>query len=216
LTRRAALVAAAVLLSACSGGAGDDARPSPASTTSTTAVAAVTVDWEALALDVDLGDGFHARHCEGDAPLLCIERAGVPVGVVELMDFPAEDGPPLAERIADLYRTTTADRAQGCAPGYRFQGDAPQPARVAGGDGLRYGFTGTFADGLPSERTIGWMVVRGDVVTVISAAADEAHGCLPPEGAGHFAVATLTAAAPALERLVAGSRLPPPAVVDAP
>jgi hypothetical protein len=210
-----AAFAAAVLLSACAGGGDGDARPSPASTTST-AVAPVIVDWDALALDVDLGDGFHARHCEGDAPLVCIEQAGVPVGVVELLDFPAEDHRPLAERIDDLYRSTAADRAQGCPPGYRFQSMPPEPASVAGGEGLRYGFTGTLADGRPSERTIAWMVERGDVVTILSAAADEPHGCAPPEGAGHFTVATLTAAAPALERLVAGSRLPPPAVLDAP
>jgi hypothetical protein len=136
--------------------------------------------------------------------------------VVELLDLPAEDHRPLEERIDDLYRSTAADRAQGCPPGYRFQSMPPEPASVAGGQGLRYGFMATFADGRPSERTIAWMVERGDVVTILSAAADEADGCLPPEGAGHFTVATLTAAAPALERLVAGSRVPPPAVLDAP
>jgi hypothetical protein len=208
----AALLSAGVLLSACSGGGDSEARPSPASTTSTTAAAPapVSVDWNALALDVDLGDGFHARHCEGDAPLLCIEQAGVPVGLVELLDFPAGDGHTLEDRIDDLYRSTAADRAQGCPAGYHFEPVPPEPASVAGGQGLRYGFTGTFADGRPSERTIAWMVERGDVVTVLSAAADETDGCLPPEGAGHFTTATLAAAASALERLVAGSRLPPP------
>ncbi len=204
---------AGALLSACTGGGNGDARPPPASVTSTTATTApapVSVDWSALALDVDLGDGFHARHCEGDAPLLCIEQAGVPVGVVELLDLPAGDGQTLEQRVADLYRSTAADRAQGCPAGYRFQPAPPVPASIAGGQGLRYGFTGTFADGRPSERTIAWMVDRGDVVTVLSAAADEPDGCLPPEGAGHFTTATLTAAGPALERLVAGSRLPPP------
>jgi hypothetical protein len=207
--RRLAAVLAAVLLFAC-GGWHDYDAPAPPATSTTTTAAPVVVDWEAPALDVDLGDGFRARHCEGDAPLLCIERAGVPLGVVELLDFPAEDRPPLRERIDDLYRTTTADRAQGCPPGYRFEPVPPEPASVAGDDGLRYGVSGHFADGRPSERTIGWMVDRGDVVTVLSAAADEPDGCLPPEGAGHFTVATLAAAAPALERLVAGSRLPPP------
>ncbi len=173
-------------------------------------VGSLVVHWDAPDLDVDLGDGFRARHCEGDAPLLCIERAGVPVGVVELLDFPAGDHQPLADRIADLYRSTTEDRSRGCPPGYRFEGVAPEPAPVAGGDGVRYGFTGTFADGRPSERTIAWMTERDDVVTVISAVADEPDGCLPPEGAGHFTVATLQAAARGLERLVAGSRLPAP------
>ncbi len=200
-------MAAGVLFSACGGG-DDTAAPRPAPTTTTSP--SVVVDWEAPALDVDLGDGFRARHCEGDAPLLCIERGGVAVGVVDLLDFPAGGPRPLEERIDDLYRTTTADRAQGCPPGYRFEPVPPEAASVAGGDGLRYGFAGTFADGRTSERTIGWMVERGDVVTVLSAAADEPDGCLPAEGAGHFTVATLGAAAPALERLVAGSRLPPP------
>ncbi|HEY3239982.1 MAG TPA: hypothetical protein VGL92_10490 [Acidimicrobiia bacterium] len=207
-----------LLVPACGGN--DAAIPEPATTTTTTAASSedtpeppggsLIVDWQAPALDVDLGGGFRVRHCEGDAPLLCIERAGVPVGVVELLDFPAGDHQPLEERIADLYRTTTEDRAKSCPPGYRFEGVPPEPASVAGGDGLRYGFTATFADGRPSEKTIAWMTERGDVVTVLSAAADEPDGCLPPEGAGQFTVATLQAAAPGLERLVAGSRLPPP------
>lgn len=200
---------AALLVPACGGD--DAAVPEPTPTTVTTVPESLIVEWEARGLDVDLGDGFRARHCEGDAPLLCIERAGVPVGVVELLDFPAGDHQPLEARIADLYRTTAEDRSRGCPPGYRFETVPPEPASVAGGDGLRYGFTGTFADGRPSERTIAWMVERGDVVTVISAAADEPDGCLPPEGAGHFTPGTLAAAASGLERLVVGSRLPPPA-----
>ena len=205
--------AAAALLFLALVACGGDAAAPPAPVTSTSArPVALVVEWDAPGLDVELGGGLRARHCEGDAPLLCIERAGVPVGVVELGDFPAGDRRPLAERIAGLYRTTTEDRRRGCPPGYRFETVPPQPAPVAGLDGLRYGFTGTFADGRPSERTIAWMVERGGVVTVISAAAAEPDGCLPPEGAGHFTTATLGAAASGLERLVAGSRLPPPSV----
>ncbi|MGH8990476.1 MAG: hypothetical protein ACRDZ7_02985 [Acidimicrobiia bacterium] len=202
-------------LAACGGD--DTAAPEPAPATTTTAAAttvtgsATVVDWTTAGLDVDIGDGFRARHCEGDAPLLCIERAGIPVGVLELLDFPAGEPPQsLEDRITDFYRTFTADRTQGCPPGYRFEGVAPEAAAVAGGEGLRYGFTGTFADGRPSEYTLAWMTRRGDVVTVLSAAADELDGCLPPEGAGHFTTATLEAAAAGLGRLVAGSRLPEP------
>ena len=207
----AALCLAVILPIAC-GADGTTApeRPPTSTTTATTAPAPVAVDWEAPGLDVAIGAGLRARHCEGDAPLLCIERAGIPVGVVELIDLPAGEARPLEDRIADLYRSTAADRAQGCPAGYRFETEAPRRATVGGGEGLRYGFTGTFADGRPSERTIAWMVERGEVITVVVAAADEADGCLPPEGAGHFTTATLDAAAGALERLVAGSRLPPP------
>ena len=201
-----------LLLALFACGGDDVATPDPGTTTSVPGPPAVVVDWQAPGLDVDLGEGFHVRHCEGDAPLLCIERAGVPVGLVELLDFPAGDHQPLEERIGELYRSTVADRAQGCPPGYQFRTLPPQPVVVAGGEGLRYGFTGTFADGRPSERTIAWMLERGDVLTVIQAAADEPDGCLPPEGAGHFTTATLGAATSALERLVAGSRLPAPAL----
>ncbi|MGH9038043.1 MAG: hypothetical protein ACRD0O_19975 [Acidimicrobiia bacterium] len=203
-----------MLLSLAACGGDDAATPGPVTTTSapTPDPPVVIVDWQAPGLDVDLGEGFRARHCEGDAPVLCIERAGVPVGLVELLDFPAGDRQPLDERIAELYRTTAEDRARGCPPGYEFQTLVPEPAFVAGGKGLRYGFTGTFADGRPSERTIAWMVERGDVVTVIVAAADEPDGCLPPEGAGHFTTASLEAASDDLERLVVASRLPPPAL----
>jgi hypothetical protein len=213
---RAAAGAAVLLLSLSACGGDDAATPGPVTTSSAPAPdpPVVVVDWQAPVLDVDLGEGLHARHCEGDAPVLCIERAGVPVGVVELLDFPAGDHQPLEERIAELYRITAADRAQGCPPGYEFQTQVPEPAFVAGGKGLRYGFTGTFADGRPSERTIAWMVERGDVLTVIQAAADEPDGCLPPEGAGHFTTATLGAAAHDLERLVVASRLPAPSVQD--
>ena len=205
----AAALVTLMALQACGGE--DTATRGPTSTSTTVAPGPLVVDWEAPGLDVDLGDRFRARHCEGDAPLLCIEEAGVPVGVVELLDFPAGDRKPLEDRIADLLRTTAADRAQGCPPGYRFDPVGPERATVAGSPGLRYGFTATFASGRPSERTIAWMVERGDAVTVLSAAADEPDGCLPPEGAGHFTTATLEAAAAALERLVAASRLPPPA-----
>jgi hypothetical protein len=207
-----AVLLTVVLLSLSACGGDDAASPRPATTTSAPAPESLIVDWEAPGLDVNLGAGFRARHCEGDAPFLCIERAGVPVGTVELLDFPAGDHQPLGERIAELYRSTTEDRRQGCPTGYRFEPVPPEAASVAGGDGLRYGFTGTFADGRPSERTIAWMVERGDVVTVLQAAADEPDGCLPPEGAGHFTAATLDAAASGLERLVAGSRLPAPSL----
>ena len=61
-----------------------------------------------------------------------------------------------------------------------------------------------------TERVLSGDCDRDGVVTVISAAADEPDGCLPPEGAGHFTMATLQSAARGLERLVAGSRLPAP------
>lgn len=214
--RRAVLGAAVVVAVLAAGCDGDEESTSTTSTTAagtatttTTAAEELVVDWTDPALDADLGGGYRARHCEGDAPLLCVEQGGKVLGVVELFDYPPTGQQALADRIEGLYRSVRADRGEVCPRGHEFVGDPPVPAKPAGHDGLRYGFTVRLAGGQPSERTIAWMFQRGEVVTVVQAAAYEPAGCLPPEGEGGvFRVAALDAFEPYLERLVAASVLP--------
>jgi len=192
-------------LSACV----DNPEPAPPSTTTT--APPLAVDWSDPGLDLEVGGGFRLRNCEGDAPLLCIERGGSTTGVIELTDHRGGDGQTLAQRVADHYATIADDRQQGCPAGYEFTTVPPVAATVAGRDGLRFGFTGRLADGRPSEKTVGFMTEQDDVVRVIGVHAYEADGCLPPEGAP-FTTADLDAFEPFLDEIVAGSRLPDLAV----
>ena len=69
MTKRVAvaLIALGVALGGCSDGARDRAAP-PAPTQPEPPV--VPVDWTDPGLAADLGAGWTARRCEGDAPLL--------------------------------------------------------------------------------------------------------------------------------------------------
>jgi hypothetical protein len=49
------------------------------------------VDWGSDAVPVDLGDGWSVRDCEGDAPLLCVDRDGDLVGTLALSSFEPTD-----------------------------------------------------------------------------------------------------------------------------
>jgi hypothetical protein len=179
-TMTAALaVVLAALVAAC-GGSEVAAPPTvPVADVSVTA----SVDWEARTVEVTGLDGYEIRFCEGEAPVLCVSRGGDWVGAIELVSFP--DGGSLLGRAveawaAELYDSTAADRAIGCGPAYDIVGDDPEPEPFAGGEGHRYGFTGT-VNGRVVERTVGHVaVIDGDLhLLVVNALADD--GCLGRE-----------------------------------
>jgi hypothetical protein len=210
-----------VLLAGCSGSTpvaapADPLPPTAAPSTAapTTAGPGPSYDWD-RPRTVALAGGLSLGRCEGDAPLVCVRRGGRVVGVLELLRFPLSSLPALAGKsgrealdaqAAEYVGSFTRDRAQGCGSGYEV---TPLPVRhltAADGAVVSYGFTGTLASGAPSEHVVQWAGIRGKDLVLLSAAAYERTGCLPPEGDA-FDVATLREAAPLLDAVVAASPL---------
>jgi hypothetical protein len=167
-----------------------------------------------------LPDGWRLADCPGDAPLFCVGKDGQTVGQIEVLEFPlatleelsavlAERGEAAAlEDHAERYVADfTAERTEGCPPGYAVTGDPPR--RLSASDGLvvRYGFTGTLADGQPSEKTVQYAGLRDNTLVLLSAIAEDPGGCVPPEGTS-FTSAQLAAFAPILDGIVEASGLP--------
>lgn len=172
------------------------------------AVAACTppVDWERDFTPVAVpGTGWTMEPCEGDGPFVCVtDDEGDHLGVVEHLSFPTqeiEDLRDLKAHIRDFYETITADRLEGCEPGYRIRPRVIFNRAVAGGRGLSYGFDGIDAEGRVVERTYGVMALRGGTVHVVSAGAYDDGACLSNEG--EFSVAGLKRFEPVLRALAA-------------
>lgn len=207
----AAVVVAGVLALALAGG--DDGTPAIDRRTPTTA-ATVGFDW-ARPATVDLGEGWSVTDTEGDAPMVTVLRHGVPVGIVEYLDFPLEGGAhgeraALDAHVAGYYDDIGADRRSSPIRGYRFEPDAPVHLDTADGDAVRYGFRGTLPDGRPSERSVHWAGVRDGRLVLVAASAYDEGGLFAREGS-EFTSADLDAVADRLDRLVRSSGLPDPA-----
>lgn len=212
-TRTLVVVAATVLaLAAC----GDDAGDSVAPTTPTTPTPPI-IEWEDLGT-VDLGDGWELADAEGDGPFVAIRRAGATVGVIEVARFPIDtvdavdavldaggsEADALAAHAEEYLAIFEADRREGCGPDYAF---VPEPTTsVDGVDGplVRYGFVG----GAPAtERNLHWAGIRGGELVLVTVAAAEPGGCLPPEGPG-LTIADLAEVEPRLAGAIEASPLP--------
>ena len=209
-------VAVVGVLAACGGDDDDRAAPSTTTTTTSAPESAVeaTVDWRARTVSVDGLDGYEVEFCEGDAPILCVTRAGEWIGGIELASFPGgaealEDG---AEAwAAEHHRTIAADRVEGCDPDYELTPDEVEAVPFGSLDGYRYGFTGS-VDGRDIERVVGIGAVDdGDLhLLVLNALADD--GCLARES--ELPLDAADDLAPALAALAAGTVALP--AIDAP
>lgn len=215
LLRRAAPVAAVVVAGALAltFTGGDDGTPAADPSTPTT-VATVGFDW-ARPATVDLGEGWSVTDTEGDAPMVTVLRHGIPVGIVEYLDFPLEGGTggeraALDAHVAGYYDDIGADRRRSPIRGYRFEPDAAVHLGTADGDAVRYGFRGTLPDGRPSERSVHWAGVRDGRLVLVAASAYDEGGLFAREGS-EFTSADLDAVADRLDRLVRSSGLPDPA-----
>ncbi len=213
----AAVALTALLLSACAGDT--TASPDPTATPSPTPSASdgpsgESVDWSSPDAEQDLGDGWHAARCEGDAPQICIERDGTGVGTVEYLAFPIADPPAtddssamvawLRERADDFATFLTTDRAAGCGEDYLVSFDEHASIQTDQGTWLRYAFTGTDADGTVVERGVAFLAVHGHVQTVLAANAYAPDACVDSEGSA-WTVDDLDEAVVTLDRLVAGT-----------
>ncbi len=199
----AAVVAAGLALTAC--GASDAAE-------------APVVDWVDPAQAVELDGGWTVAACEGDAPLLCVARDGAPVGVVEAAAYPlasfplldpgAGDAANLRAIAADFVEAMRADRAAGCGTDYGFEPIEPEPFELGDAAGLAYGFTGTRADGAPSELNLQYTAIEsGRIVSIVAIAYDEG-GCPGRDDLSSFDSATLAAFRPHLEAILHATPLP--------
>lgn len=163
------------------------------------------IDWDRDFTPVT-ADGMTIESCDGDGPFVCVSDAddGSYLGSVEHLSYPApeiEDLRDLKAHIREFYVTVTADRLEGCEPGYRIRPRVIFNRAVAGGRGLSYGFDGIDADGTVVERTYGVMALRDGTVHVVSAGAYDEGACLSNEG--EFSVAGLKRFEPVLRALAA-------------
>jgi hypothetical protein len=222
---RACLLTACLLLAACRPASEpqDDPEAGPPAPTATVPGGAPvpTIAWDDLPGAAGLGDGWQARRCEGDAPLLCIRRGGTDMGSVELAGFPVDsftlpgfreanargdDLAALRAAVEDYYATFRQDRAATCGTAYLVRTLPPEEAVVAGGPGLRYGFEGV-SGGTVVERHLSWSALRSGRLWVQTAAAVAEGACISREGA-EWQPERLSEFAPVLARVVAATRLP--------
>jgi hypothetical protein len=223
------MIALTVVLTLSAGACSDSERSSDdrGSTTTTDpdgdGSAAITIDWDVDADGVELPEGWSLHDAEGDGPFLEVRRGEV-AGLLETTSFPVESidtlrggaGNDASRRASlrayaeDFVSTFRADRAEGCGAGYGYE---PSPIDVfEGPDGplVAYGFTGTLADGSPSEGIAAIAGIHDDQLVLVTATASDEGGCLPAEGTV-FTTAALDNFRPVLLRIGAGSGVPTPA-----
>lgn len=236
LGRTTALLALALTVAACSGTAdapGDGTTVSPTTlangptTTETPTTVApdqpilgngAVFDWTDPAKTADLGDGWIVAACEGDAPLLCVEREGELVGVVEAQTFPTAtldmfDPDAAAEAnllalAADFIEVFEEDRAIGCGADYRINPVPADPFVLGNSPGIVYGFEGRLGDGTQSELNLHYATILGEDVVTINASAYDEGGCPGRDDLGGFDSTTLIEFRPYLEAVLHESPLP--------
>lgn len=205
----------ALLAAACAGGEPVGERSGTAG--SNKRQAPLVVQWSDPGTSVK-AEGWTVKRCPGEPPALCVSRGGSVAGTVTLKEVPSlgEEKSAgsadniqavLAGRILGDYKDLTAKREQACGGAYRVETVTPQPVRVAGSKGLKYSATGV-QKGRAVERIIGYRVYRDRSESLIQATAVEPGSCLTPRR-NEFRVSALRSFETVLDRLVAGSKLPP-------
>ena len=200
----ALLIVSLVFLTGCGG---DDEPAKGATATTVLGRVSAEVDWVQRSVTVrDEDDGPDIRFCEGEAPLLCVERDGTHLGVIELASYPADGIDDLAAWARAFYETMAADRSAGCDPAIEVVGDDPVRAMFAGHDGIRYGYTATI-DGRPVERVLAHAAVVDGTLWLLTANALADESCLARES--ELPIDVMADLEPVLAGLAHGSELPP-------
>ncbi|HEX2052586.1 MAG TPA: hypothetical protein VHJ78_02520 [Actinomycetota bacterium] len=207
--RLAALALACVLATACSGRPPSQPASEPAP---------IRVDWNDENLAADLGGGWEISRCPTAAVALCVAHDGAATGHILLEDLPSigqeattsrdQIQATLAVRTQTVYQVHRRQRQERCGQDYQVDTSVPRPVPVAGGTGLRYEATGA-QGGRVVERTIGFRTFRDGIETLLEATAIQPGTCLTPESPT-FTVPQLRDFEGLLERVIAGSVLPPP------
>ncbi len=174
----------------------------------------MTIDWSARPAEpVALAGGFSVQGCPGDAPFLCVSRAGDAVGLVEYLNFPVSPGATVDALIEDDNRTFTEDREGTCPPEFEVKTEKPSDAEVGGSEGRRSGYSVVDGDGRTVERYVKYWAVESGRVHLVSAEAQEEGTCSPGDGA-EFRDAVLTDFEPSFAAVAEGSRFPAEATPD--
>ncbi len=196
----------ALVLAACDGSGvgsgGGTSDPPP-----TTAAPPAGLDWTAREGRADLGGGYVAEFCEGEAPFVCVSDAsGAVVGTLELLRQPADAaGRDPRANVASLIEVLREDRPVGCGEGYAVEPEPPVDAELGEHAGIRYGFVGRDATGAEAERTVGWMAVAGDELLILGAPAAAPGSCMDTDVPIQFRPEVLRQLTPALDAMVAAS-----------
>ncbi len=175
------------------------------------------MDWFDPAVVAEVEGGWAVHACEGDAPLLCVERDGVTVGTIDAMAYPVssfDDLDPSDDAAANLrtfaegfVEALGEDRAAGCGSDYQFT-PLPSESFPIGGAGIFYGFEGHLADGSPSEVNLQYATIVGDSIVTMVAIAYDDGGCPGRDDTSGWDSATLTEFRPWLEMVLVDSPLP--------
>ena len=175
------------------------------------------VDWEPdKVLTLDEPWAIHA--CEGEAPVLCVERDGTVVGAVEALTHPIDSFDDLdPDTVNDQILTTfaqgfldamIADRAAGCGGVYKVETIGPEPFVLGDTPGIAYGFAGTTSDGRSSELNRQYATVVEDLIVSLVAIAYDEGGCPGRDETSGFDSANLTEFRPHLENILHATPLP--------
>jgi hypothetical protein len=208
------VLAAVVVLVGCAGDDDDDASAASVPVEDV----APALDWRSLPDEPIQHEGWTFGSCGGTAPILCVAGASGD-GTVELLQYAVDDVDVVAaaldedddeqaalEAFAEEYVALfSLSRPQDC-PGTSVVADAPVPLVVGGSPGLRYGFQVLDPSGAVVERSVQWATIDGgDMLVAAAGALDPTRACLEP--IGEFTPATLEAALPAIDDVIAASIL---------
>lgn len=208
MIRRSTAAISVLLLASCGGSGSPEPSQSPTSQPTDSPVPTVTIDWSARPAEpIALAGGFSVQGCPGDAPFLCVSRAGDAVGALEYFNFPASPGSTVESLIEDDYRTFTEDREGTCPPKFDVRTEEPAGAEVGGGGGRRSGYSVVDGDGRTVERYVKYWAVEGSRVHLVSAEAQEEGTCSPGDG-GEFRDEVLADFEPSFAAVAEGSRFP--------
>jgi hypothetical protein len=208
-----ALLVAATLLTACA----DDDRGAPQGSVPVEDVAPA-LDWRSLPDEPIQHEGWTFGSCGGTAPIVCVGGASGD-GTVELLQYAVDDVDVVQaaldedddeqaalEAFAEEYVASfSLSRPEEC-PGTSVVADGPVALEVGGSPGLRYGFQVLDGTGVVVERSVQWATIDGSALFVAAAGAlDPTRACFEP--IGEFTPATLEAALPAIDDVIAASIL---------
>lgn len=214
---RWALVMTALVLGACSGSSGppDTATPLPDQPPGDSAP---IVDWTDPDKTVTFDNGWTVHACEGDAPLLCVEKHGTAIGVVEALAYQVDSlewfdpalsrDQNLSALAEEFARALGSDRALGCGSDYVFDPFSPEPFVLSNTPGVFFGFSGTMPDGDASELILQYATLIEDRIISIVATAYDEGGCPGRDELGGFQTAQLAEFRPHLEAMLYQSPLP--------
>lgn len=177
----------------------------------------ISVDWAAPALHLGLESGWILLKCPDKNLTMCVERNGKQSGSIDMSDVPSlgeekttsaeQIQAVLAGRIQTEYEQMKNQRGEECGPAYRVRVRPPKPVKVAGRQGVKYSLSGS-AGGIVYETIVGYRVFRDGIESIIQARGFQPGGC-PGAQPMAFSPVGLRSFEPLLDRLAAGSRLPP-------